>query len=440
MQKQLPEIVVSVRKASKAYHIFDTPRDRLKQLISSAIARATGSDARKYYHEFWALQNVSFDLFRGETIGVIGRNGAGKSTLLQLICGTLVPTSGEIEIQGRIAGLLELGAGFNPELSGRDNVFFGGQVLGMSIKQIEKRYDQIQEFADIGDFIDRPVKMYSTGMYVRLAFSLAVHVEPEILVIDEALGVGDFLFQQKCSRFIRERLAGTTKLLVSHDLPSISSLADRTIVLSKGQLVFEGETKKAIECYQRVARAEQFHEGTRAEVEQKQQPAMYGDRLSMDDDAAVELLPDQLSGRLVTRIARFQWWVAGQTGVSYVRDGECVAIRFELSCDEDLLEPVVGYQVQDRFGAVMFGDNSITSQLAAAPLKCGRHIGHIELVWPLIAPGKYSLTIGIGDGNDAHRHVIECWAHNIIILENSPLKLVHGIFNAQLTKIVFDNE
>ena len=255
-----------------------------------------------------------------------------------------------------------------------------------------------------------------------------------------ALGVGDFLFQQKCSRFIRERLGKTTKLLVTHDLSSISSLTDRTIVLSRGQVVFDGGTKQAIECYQRVARAEQFHEETRPALEQEPKKELNIDWLSMAGGGANELDEDQVSGRLATRISRFQWWVGGRASVSYIRDGECVAIAFELICDEDLLEPVVGYQVQDRFGTVVFGDNSITSQLNTAPLKCGRHFGHIELVWPLVAPGKYSLTIGIGKGIDAHKHVIECWAHNIIVFENAPSMLVHGIFNAQLTRLSFDNE
>lgn len=438
MQKPSSEVAICVRNVSKAYHIFDSPRDRLKQLLSSAFARTTRQEAKTYYKEFWALKNVSFDLYRGETIGVLGRNGAGKSTLLQIICGTLTPTSGDVEVKGRIAALLELGAGFNPELSGKDNVYFAGQVLGMSVDQINERYDKIISFADIGEFIDRPVKMYSTGMYVRLAFSLAVHVEPEILVVDEALGVGDFLFQQKCNRFIRERLGETTKLLVTHDVASISSLADRALVLSKGQLVFGGDTREAIEKYQMVARSEEFCETAGSSVGRKQVD-MHRTPNSMAGDAVMLVGDDQLSGRLMARISRFQWWIGERTSEGLVRDGDRVTIKFELSCDEDLPEAVVGYQVQDRFGAVMFGDNSITSHFGTSPLPSGRHTALIEFIWPLIAPGKYSLTIGIGDGADPHSHVIECWAHNIIVVENSPSRPVHGIFNSELIKMDFDD-
>src|SRR5436309_2773204 len=197
------EIAIRVSDLSKCYHIYDRPPDRLKQSTLPRLQRLIRQPSRQYYREFWALKDVSFEVKNGETVGIIGRNGSGKSTLLQIICGTLTPTSGTIETSGRIAALLELGSGFNPEFTGRENVYMNAAVLGLSKGEIDERFDEIAAFADIGEFIEQPVKIYSTGMYVRLAFSVIAHVDAEILVVDEALAVGDAVFTQKCMRFIR---------------------------------------------------------------------------------------------------------------------------------------------------------------------------------------------------------------------------------------------
>ncbi len=192
------DIAIRVTNLSKSYQIYETPRDRLKQFVLPRLQRIAGQAPRQYYREFRALNNVSFDVRKGETVGIIGRNGSGKSTLLQIICGTLTPTGGTVETRGRIAALLELGSGFNPDFTGRENVYLNASVLGLPQEEIETRFDDIAAFADIGDFIDQPVKTYSSGMIVRLAFAVAINVDPDILVIDEALSVGDELFQRKC--------------------------------------------------------------------------------------------------------------------------------------------------------------------------------------------------------------------------------------------------
>ena len=197
------EIAIKVENLSKCYHIYDQPRDRLKQMILPRLQRAAGAASKQYFREFWALKDVSFEVKKGETVGIIGRNGSGKSTLLQMICGTLNPTSGSVQTHGRIAALLELGAGFNPEFTGRENVYLNAAVLGLGYEEIEARFDQIAAFADIGDFIEQPVKTYSSGMMVRLAFAVAIHADPEILIVDEALSVGDAYFQAKCAHRIR---------------------------------------------------------------------------------------------------------------------------------------------------------------------------------------------------------------------------------------------
>src|SRR5437870_8937875 len=231
------EIAVRVSDLSKCYHIYDRPPDRLKQSVLPKLQRLIRKPPRQYYRAFWALKDVSFEVKKGESVGIIGRNGSGKSTLLQLICGTLSPTSGSVETNGRVAALLELGAGFNPEFTGRENVYMNGAVLGLSQEEIDARFDDIAAFADIGDFIDQPVTTYSSGMYVRLAFAVSINVQPEILLVDESLSVGDIYFQQRCMRKIRQmKQEGKTIVFVSHDMAAVKNLCDSALWLEHGEI------------------------------------------------------------------------------------------------------------------------------------------------------------------------------------------------------------
>jgi lipopolysaccharide transport system ATP-binding protein len=239
------EIAIKVENLSKCYQIYDKPRDRLFQMLTRG--------RRQYFREFWALKDVSFEIIKGETVGIVGRNGSGKSTLLQLICGTLNPTSGNIETNGRIAALLELGSGFNPEFTGRENVYMNGAVLGLSNEEIDKRFDEIAAFAEIGNFIDQPVKTYSSGMVVRLGFAVAINSSPEILIVDEALAVGDELFQRKCfSRIEAIRTNGATILFVSHSGGQIVELCDRAILMDCGEKLAFGGPKQIVGRYQKL--------------------------------------------------------------------------------------------------------------------------------------------------------------------------------------------
>jgi lipopolysaccharide transport system ATP-binding protein len=242
--------VVSVRSIGKMYRIYDQPQDRLKQML---FAR-TG---RQYGQEFWALRDVGFDLFAGERIGVIGRNGSGKSTLLQIVAGTLAPTAGEVRLRGRVSALLELGSGFNPEFTGRENVFINGAILGLSRHQVEERFDDIAAFADIGKFIDQPVKVYSSGMFVRLAFAVTTSLKPDVLLVDEALAVGDVFFRQKCYRRMNElRAQGCAVVLVSHSMADIEQFCDRALLLDRGRAVFLGTASQAVKHYYLVEQVE----------------------------------------------------------------------------------------------------------------------------------------------------------------------------------------
>ncbi len=247
---------IRVRNVSKWYPIFERPQDRLKQMVIPRLRRLAGAPTRRYYRDFAALRDVSFDVRRGETVGIIGRNGSGKSTLLQVICGILEPTTGAVEIGGRIAALLELGAGFNPEFTGRENVYLNASILGISRDETSRRFEDIAAFADIGVFIDQPVKTYSSGMYVRLAFATAIHVDPDILVVDEALAVGDEAFQRKCfARIEQIQSRGGTILFVSHSPQSVVQLCSRAILFDRGEMIFDGSPKVVVGQYQRLAYA-----------------------------------------------------------------------------------------------------------------------------------------------------------------------------------------
>ena len=244
------DVAVKVESLSKCYQIYDQPRDRLKQFVLPYIQRSLGLQQKKYCHDFWALKNVSFEIKKGETLGIIGRNGSGKSTLLQMICGTLAPTTGQVEVYGRVAALLELGAGFNPEFTGRENIFLYASIFGMSESETAAKLDDILAFADIGDFVGQPVKTYSSGMFVRLAFAVAIHVDPQILVVDEALSVGDLAFQNKCIRKISElRCSGVTLLFVAHDLSILQMLCDRVLWVDRGEFRMIGDAVSVCQEY-----------------------------------------------------------------------------------------------------------------------------------------------------------------------------------------------
>lgn len=245
------DIAIRVTNLCKCYEIYDTPRDRLKQFVLPKVKRVLGLESNQYFRDFWALDNVSFEVKRGETIGIIGRNGAGKSTLLQLICGTLSPTSGTVETFGRVSALLELGAGFNPEFTGIENIYMSGLMLGLSQEQIDRKYDEILSFADIGDHVKLPVKTYSSGMFMRLAFSVATAVDPDILVIDEALSVGDAAFQMKCASRIRSIIEekNATLLFVSHSDYSVRNLCEKALYLKTGKQVAFGSSSDVVALY-----------------------------------------------------------------------------------------------------------------------------------------------------------------------------------------------
>ena len=264
----MSDIAISINDISKVYKLYDNPMDRLKESL--------GLTRQKKYKEHYALDHVSFQVHKGETVGIIGTNGAGKSTILKIITGVLSPTQGEVVVDGRISALLELGAGFNQEYSGIENVYLNGTMIGFTKEEIDAKLQDILDFADIGDFVYQPVKTYSSGMFVRLAFAVAINIEPEILIVDEALSVGDVFFQAKCYRKFEEfKKMGKTILFVSHDLSSIGKYCDRVVLLNQGKKLAEGDAKEMVNLYRRVM------------VNQYEDPAEKEDSTSSEDNQQV---------------------------------------------------------------------------------------------------------------------------------------------------------
>lgn len=365
------EFAIRVQGMGKCYHVYDKPQDRLKQSLWRG--------RRQYYREFWALRDVSFEVRPGETVGIIGRNGSGKSTLLQMIAGTLTPTTGSVETNGRIAALLELGSGFNPEFSGRENIFMNGAILGLTETEIAARFDEIAAFADIGDFIEQPVKTYSSGMMVRLAFAVSVCVQPDILIVDEALAVGDMAFQFKCMHRLEQLTqSGTTLLFVSHDIGVVKAFCQRAIYLSRGTIKEQGDTGRVIEYYRLDMRDEQVKGLGAGNVSIK--PSLAG-------NATPAFGTNQ--GKLLS--ACF-----AETGSrqSVFSSGDAVVVDLELEYDNTLHHPAVSLILCDYRMIELAGR---TCQLT--PAQAAGHRSQVHITFPAcLNTGNYFLTVRLEDG------------------------------------------
>jgi len=320
------DVAIRVRDLHKQYLIYSRPEDRLKQMLVPRLQRLAGREPGRYYREFSALSGVSFDIRRGETVGIVGRNGSGKSTLLQMICGTLTPTSGTLEVHGRIAALLELGAGFNPEFTGRENVYLNAAILGLGRAEIDQRFDSIAAFADIGVFLDQPVKTYSSGMYLRLAFATAINVEPDIMVVDEALAVGDEAFQRKCfARLEQIQQNGATILFVSHSAQSVVQLCSRAILIDSGEMLLDGRPKFVTSQYQRLVNlrggdAVETREEIRALNRQHTASAASG----AEDESATEPAGHAAGAAPPSTVEAYDPRLVADSRVSYEPDGAII--------------------------------------------------------------------------------------------------------------------
>ncbi|MCS6960298.1 MAG: ABC transporter ATP-binding protein [Pseudanabaenaceae cyanobacterium SKYGB_i_bin29] len=373
----MSQVVIRLRNVSKCFKRYRHPVDRLKELLFPHKSQA---------EVFWALQDINLEVMKGQTLGIIGQNGSGKSTLLQIVAGTLTPTTGTVEVYGRISALLELGSGFNPEFTGRENVFFNGRLLGLSHAQIAEKFDTIAAFADIGDFIDQPVKTYSSGMFVRLAFAVAVNVDPEILIVDEALAVGDVLFQRKCFAKLEEMSEqGVTILFVSHDLNSVLNLCDRAVLIDNHRIIYEDKPHPVTLAYSALmAQREAESQGIgqrqfRQEIRHRSDQNVPETRIGI---GGAELLDVQV---LDERGNPTQTLCCGMQ----------VTIRSVIRFHEDVSQPIAGFKIKTLNGIAAIGHSTHGSPTPLPAVAAGTTIV-VEFHWAChLAPGNYTLTAGV---------------------------------------------
>lgn len=399
------DFAVRVQHLAKCYEVYPTPGDRLKQFLLPRVSAALGRPTHTYFQEFWALQDVSFEVGRGETVGIIGRNGSGKSTLLQMICGTLSPTRGSVQTRGRVAALLELGSGFNPEFTGRENVYLNATVLGLARQEIDARLPDILEFADIGAFIDQPVKTYSSGMVVRLAFAVQSQIEPDVLIVDEALSVGDARFQAKCFdrlRKLKER--GTSILLVTHSSEQIVTHCTRAVLLNDGAVVEIGEPRQVVNRYLdllfgRERRSQTSPEPTEAALPPPTAPSPYP--LSQTEDVFathVGYNPHEYRwGDGSARILDFYLAAGGEAYPAAVETGEQVTLAVSIQFVGHLVRPILGVTIKTKEGVTVYGVNTETLQAEAfdALGRAGTVITPVVSFRCHLAPGDYFISLGL---------------------------------------------
>jgi lipopolysaccharide transport system ATP-binding protein len=449
------EPAIYAKGLSKAYSIYSDPADRLRQAtiprlqrLARPFANAVGKHINEsvYFSQHWALRPLDFHVNPGETLGVIGRNGSGKSTLLQLVCGTLTPTEGHVAVRGRVAALLELGSGFNPEYTGRENVYLNASVLGLTRDETEARIDDVLAFADIGEYVDQPVKTYSSGMGMRLAFAVIAHVDADILIIDEALAVGDAFFQQKCLRWLRQFRESGTVLFCGHDTGAVMSLCQRALWLDEGRLKMDGTAKNVCEAYAASIHAETMGLSEQVIRIARPRPSLAADtRASMDRSAnelpvpAKRVLPpapaeqsaifdvrDESSEFGSGRAIIQEVTMAAQDGsaLTWIEGGESVSITVQILTNEEIEDPIVGFHIKDRLGQPLFGDNTYLTYVdSRIALKARQTIAaRFCFDMPFLASGRYSVTAAIASGS-LDIHVQHHWLHDALLFDiHSPFR------------------
>lgn len=430
------EPAINISRVTKSYKIYARPLDRLKQMFVSRVQKLFNVINAKYYTEFHALKDISFAIKKGETVGIIGRNGSGKSTLLQIICGTLSPSSGSVEVHGRIAALLELGSGFNPEFTGKENVYLNASVLGLTEQEINSKYDSIVSFADIGDQINQPIKTFSSGMVLRLAFSVMAHVDADILIIDEALAVGDVVFTQKCMRFLRQFMLDGTVIFVSHDISEVTGLCSKAILLDKGVIVKIDTAKAVAEKYielnyqeiqndvhwdseQRGHQEDEYSSENQLPVQHRDMRLDFINNSNLRNDIEISnLLID--NGGFGNGGAIFKHiYVKDENGrrLSYVVGGENITLEIAFKILRKVDKPIIGFVVKNRLGQEVFVDNTYLAMRERQFSTCPNQIliARFDFQMPILPKGEYSVSPAIADG-DQNDHVQLCWKYDAMIL------------------------
>ena len=431
------ENAIEVRGVSKLYNLYERPQDRDKELFSLT--------KKKYHTLYKALDQVSFTVKKGETLGIIGRNGAGKSTLLKLITGVITPSEGTIETHGEISALLELGTGFNPEYTGYENIFLNGSMRGFSDEEMQEKVKEIVDFADIGEYMGQPVKTYSSEMFARLAFAVMISFKPEILIVDEALSVGDIFFQQKCNTFMKEEMKGVTKLLVTHDMNSIANMADRVILIDRGKIIREGKPLEVIEDYLKLlhtsvfqseeaaAKDEDARLATAERSKAAEQKAVAAEAAEREKEKAeigwVDSPKESIGGAQDILIDRCRMLINGEA-VDVVKPGDAVRIELLLHSKKDADNIIIGYTFKDKYGNSIFAQSTLGEGIMIEGVKQGEvRKASLSFHWPEVKEGDYFLTLGIGEGYDQMVHTVQCWVHSVLHVQAIALKPMHGVIN-----------
>jgi lipopolysaccharide transport system ATP-binding protein len=402
----MTDIALRVQNLSKCYQIYDKPQDRMKQSFYPRMLRLIGKPARQYHREFWALKDVSFEIKKGETVGIIGRNGSGKSTLLQLICGTLMPTGGSVETNGRIAALLELGSGFNPEFTGRENVYMNAAVLGLNKEEIDARFDDIVAFADIGNFIDQPVKTYSSGMTVRLAFAVQSQVSPDILIVDEALAVGDAKFQAKCFGQLKKlKDGGTSILLVTHSSEQIVMHCTSALLLDYGTVLEEGYPRSVVNHYMDML----FGKERKSSDSVPLLPATTSAAEATNDSYHLSYTEDVFATRPGYNPHEYRWGnrnasildfylsADGESYPSSIATGQNIILAISIRFFSNIVFPILGISIKTKEGVTVYAATTETLEVGEfkslgqnGQLACARASFCCRL-----APGDYFISLGL---------------------------------------------
>ena len=401
------EYTIKVNELSKVYKLYNTPMDRVKEALSIT--------KKSYHKKFYALDGVSFNVKKGETVGIIGKNGSGKSTLLKMITGVLTPTKGNVKVEGRISALLELGAGFNGDLSGMENIYLNGVLLGYSKEYIEKSIDEILDFADIGDFIYQPVKTYSSGMFVRLAFAIAININPEILIVDEALSVGDMRFQQKCYRKIREIKKNGTVLFVSHDTGALANFCDRIIWLDGGKIYKEGRPDQILDEYQAFMSYDIKEMEAVTVYNEDENEKMDTDSVANSEKLNLTKAKAFGNGKAAfKRICLLDY--ESNKNVNVVTGGQKVVLDVVVKANEIIDMPILGFNFKDSLGNILTVTNTYFEKVNLKPIDCNEE-KHYRWVFnfPHMRSGKYTYDVALANGT-YHAHEQVQWINDALVV------------------------
>jgi lipopolysaccharide transport system ATP-binding protein len=423
-------IAIKVTNLGKCYEIYDKPSDRLRQMLSRG--------GRRYFKEFWALKNVSLEVRKGGSLAIIGRNGSGKSTLLQMICGTLSPTQGAVEVNGKVAALLELGAGFNMDFTGRENVYMAASLYGLSRSDINQRIDEIIAFADIGDHLDQPVRTYSSGMYVRLAFAVIAHVDADILIIDEALAVGDAVFTQKCMRFIDAFKKTGTIVFVSHDAATVSRVSEEAVWLTKGSVVASGSTPDVLELYHQYSLKEisSYYLYKKCDHAKEESFDLSNKAIHFNQiNPKATIVGGGKAEIIQAAVLNFN---GKPQNVFYGADD--VKLTFTIKVTEQISSLLVGFTIKDKLGQKVIEENNSTyNEISRVDVNAGSLIKvFFEYKLPFMKAGKYFLDLAIAEGTQSN-HMSLLWVYDAIEIESSPSIEVLGLISMGLKNFSIEN-